>query len=255
MNNKTLPLQAPKIYWVFGIVGATLLLAGSVFGVDWANYFSGSNLVYPAIAKPFISLAAAFLVLLIGNNHLGKRDWWLLVGAFCCMVPTDILMTVVVLSPNLSVGSWVFMIGGVLSIIAHLFLIIRIAHGIPFLKKFNWAGIWLPILIYGLAGVILVTLWPELVRVGHALIAPIYTAFFCTTMWFAWENVRHKLYPRPNAWMVAIAATCWFGTEITGEIYNLGMGNISEVMFRLVWVFYGTNVVLWALSGYNWGRK
>jgi hypothetical protein len=23
-------------------------------------------------------------------------------------------------------------------------------------------------------------------------------------------------------------------------------------MFRLVWVFYGTNVILWALSGYRW---
>jgi hypothetical protein len=23
-------------------------------------------------------------------------------------------------------------------------------------------------------------------------------------------------------------------------------------MLRLVWVFYGTNVILWALSGYRW---
>jgi hypothetical protein len=88
--------------------------------------------------------------------------------------------------------------------------------------------------------------------VGHAAIAPAYTAFFCTTMWFAWETVRHELLPRPNAWMAAIAATCWFATEITGEIYNLSLGNISEIMFRLVWVFYGTNVVLWALSGFRW---
>ena len=71
-------------------------------------------------------------------------------------------------------------------------------------------------------------------------------------MWFAWKTVHHKLLPRPNAWMAAIAATYWFAIEITGEIYNLALEDISEIMCRLVWVFYGTNVVLWALSGFRW---
>jgi hypothetical protein len=74
-------------------------------------------------------------------------------------------------------------------------------------------------------------------------------------MWFAWETLRKRLYPRINAWMVSIAATCWYLTKISGEIYNLGLGNISEIIFRLVWVFYGTNVVLWALSVYKWKEK
>ena len=91
-----------------------------------------------------------------------------------------------------------------------------------------------------------------IVRVGHAAIAPAYTVFFCITLWFAAETLRRKLLPLPNAWMVTLAAACWFATEITGEIYNLGLGTISEVMFRIVWVFYGTNVILWALSGYRW---
>jgi len=115
--------------------------------------------------------------------------------------------------------------------------------------------LWLPVVIYGSAVALVVVLWNDMVRVGHAAIGPIYTAFFCTTMWFAWETVRHKLYPKPNAWMVAIAATCWYATEIAGEIYNLGLGNISEIMFRLLWVIYGANVVLWALSGYRWSKK
>jgi hypothetical protein len=52
--------------------------------------------------------------------------------------------------------------------------------------------------------------------------------------------------------MAALAATGWFFTEISGEIYNLGLGTLSEVMFRIVWVFYGSTVTLWALSGYRW---
>jgi len=242
-----------KLTWIFTVLAITLLLAGSIFGVDWANFFLSTSALYPAIGKPVITLFTMILVLSIGKDRLGNKDWWLLFAAFCCMLPTDILMSVVVVDPSLSVGSWVFMVGGVLSIIAHIFLITRLAsHGLPYFKKFKLTDLWLPVLIYGSAAVILIILWPDVLRVGHAAIAPAYTVFFCTTMWFAWETVRHKLLPRPNAWMAAIAATCWFATEITGEIYNLGLGNISEIMFRLVWVFYGTNVVLWALSGFRW---
>ncbi len=248
-------LSAPKRTWVLVLLGLILLLAGSVLGVDWANYFLGTNALYPAIGKPAITALAMLLVLSIGENRISNRDWWLLFAAFCCMLPTDILMSIVAVSPDVTVGSWVFMIGGVLSIAAHLLLIARLVHhGAP-----AWRGgdslpgrLWVPVLIYGLATALLIALWPDIVRVGHAGIAPIYTAFFCTTMWLAWETVRRKLLPKPNAWMVAIAATCWFATEITGEVYNLGLGQISEIMFRVVWVFYGTNVVLWALSGFAW---
>jgi hypothetical protein len=55
--------------------------------------------------------------------------------------------------------------------------------------------------------------------------------------------------------MAAVAATCWYLTEITGEIFNIGIGEISLVMFRIVWVFYGTNAVLLALSGYRWREE
>ena len=168
------------------------------------------------------------------------------------MLPTDILMSLVVVSPALSVGSAAFMVGGVLSIVAHIFLIIRMGRGLGYLKKYRLSNAWLPVLVYLSAVVILVLLWPDIVKVGHAAIAPAYTAFFCTTVWFSWEAVRRKLFPVPNAWMAAIAATCWYATEILGEIYNLGLGNISNITFCLVWVFYGANVVLWALSIYRW---
>jgi hypothetical protein len=250
-------LSVSKRAVVFSILGLILILAGSVFGIDWMNYFQGAKSLYPAIGKPIITLLAMVIVLITGSDRISDKDYGLLFAAFCCMLPTDILMSMVVISPSLSVGSWVFMLGGILSILAHIFLIIRISRGLPYLKK-GAGGIsrfWLPLAIYGSAVVVLLTLWTDIVRVGHAAIAPVYTAFFCTTMWFAWETMRNKLYPRINAWMVSIAATCWYLTEISGEIYNLGLGNISEIMFRLVWVFYGTNVVLWALSGYKWNKE
>lgn len=254
---KSSPLQGRKRVGVFALVGAILLLAGSVFGVDWTNYFLGTRALYPAIGKPLITLLALILVLLIGQNRLSRRDARLLLAAFCCMLPTDILMSVVAVRPEVSVGSAIFMVGGVLSILAHLFLILRLAgHGAPGWKKGERLGsnLWLPLSIFTLAAILLTLLWADIVRVGHAVIAPAYTVFFCITLWFAAETLRRGLLPRPNAWMAVIAAACWFATEITGEIYNLGLGTLSEVMFRVVWVFYGTNVVLWALSGYRWER-
>jgi hypothetical protein len=249
-----LVLEGTRLVWVFALLGATLLLAGSVFGADWINYVYKTGSLYPAFAKPGITLLSMVIVLIAGKYALEKRDWTLLLLAFCCMLPTDILMSVVVAVPGMTVGGWVFMIGGVLSIIAHIFLIIRVGRGFGYFKKFKISEIWLPVLIYGSAVVVIAVLWTDIVRVGHAVLGPVYTAFFCTTTWLAWETVRRKLYPAPNAWMVAIAATCWYITEIIGEVFNLGLGNISQVMFGLVWVFYGTNVVLWALSGYRWTK-
>jgi hypothetical protein len=252
LARQTIAISDIKRKVVFSILGFTLLLAGSIYGADWMNYFNQTSSLYPAIAKPCITLLAFVLVLIAGANKLERRDWTLLLLAFCAMLPTDILMSLVVVSPTLSVGGWVFMVGGVLSIIAHIFLIIRVGRGLHYLKNFQLKDLWLPLLIYGSAAVIVVFLWPDVVRVGHAVIGPVYTAFFCTTMWFAWETVRRKLYPVWNAWFVALAATCWFVTEILGEIYNLGLGTLSNITFGLVWVFYGVNVVLWALSGYRW---
>ncbi|PKO12140.1 MAG: hypothetical protein CVU39_25715 [Chloroflexi bacterium HGW-Chloroflexi-10] len=245
-------VSGKKLTIVVVILGFILVLAGSIYGVDWMNYFFNTGSVYPVYAKPVITLLSFFLVLIAGRHKFEQRDWILVLLAFCCMLPTDILMSLVVVSPALSVGSWVFMVGGVLSIIAHIFLIIRVGRGLGYLRKFRLSEIWLPLIIYGSAVVILLVLWQDLVRVGHAVIGPVYTAFFCTTVWLSWETVRRKLLPRPNAWMAAIAATCWYVTEILGEIYNLGMGNISNITFGLVWVFYGANVVLWALSVYRW---
>lgn len=243
-----------KFTWILILLGTSLLLAGSVYAADWMNFTYQSGALYPAAAKPCITLLAMLLVLIAGRNKLEKRDWTLLLLAFCCMLPTDILMSLVVVSPTLGVGGWVFMVGGVLSIIAHIFLILRVSRGWVAIKKFTLKDLWLPVLIYGIAALIVIILWKDLVRVGHGVIGPIYTAFFCTTLWLSAETVKRKLYPAPNAWLVTIAAACWFATEIFGEIYNLGLGTISNIFFCFVWVFYGANVLLWALSGYRWTK-
>lgn len=49
-------------------------------------------------------------------------------------------------------------------------------------------------------------------------------------------------------------ASCWFASEITGEVYNPGPGDFTHIFFCTVWMFSGENAFLQALSGYRWNR-
>lgn len=246
---------------VLSLVGVILLLAGSFIAVDWVIYLFGIETIYAGVAKPVASFVCLVIALWIGKDGIDRRDTLLLVSAFLCIVPVDILMSLVVFSPSMDVASPAFMIGGVLSIIAHLILIVRHGRGFPYLRSgfrlekgrgTSWSFLWLPVLIFGLYALSLLPLIKPMIRVGHLVIGLVYSGVVATSVWVAWETVRFDLYPRRNAWLVSIAMTCWYLTEIFGETYNVQIGTISDLAFNFVWVFYGTNIVCLALSGYRW---
>ncbi|HWQ58357.1 MAG TPA: hypothetical protein VN540_04985 [Clostridia bacterium] len=237
---------------LIGLTALALAVLSSAIAVDWMNYAYHSGSVYSFWAKPTVTLLS--FVLLLVMRKWSIRGWGMLVAAFACMFVTDILMSIVPLSAKETVGGTVFMVGGILSIAAHAILILRIRSDWHCVRKLTLRRSWLPLLTYGVAVVAIVILWKDIVRVGHAVLAPIYTFFFCTTMWFSWETVRSGLYPKPNAVMMGLAASGWFMTEIFGEIFNLDLGMISSVTFCLVWIFYGSNVMLWALSTVDWAK-
>ncbi len=81
-NTETI-IKSRKLVWVIVFVGMALLVAGSIFAVDWMNYFYQTGSLYPAAMKPVITLIAFILVLIAGRHKLEKRDWVLLLLAFC----------------------------------------------------------------------------------------------------------------------------------------------------------------------------
>ncbi len=254
-------MTAGKRTIVFSLLGLILLIAGSFIAVDWMIFLYGIQTIYAGVAKPVTSFICLSLVLLIGTDGIDRRDTALLRVAFVCIVPVDILMSIVVFSPGLTVASPAFMVGGVLSIVAHLLVIVRHGRGFPYLRsEFRranglegvWSFVWLPLVAYGACAAALIPLLKPMIAVGHAVIGLTYSACVATSVWIAWETVRFRLYPKPNAWMVSIAMTCWFITEIVGEIYNIQIGVVSKVLFNFVWVFYGTTIVCLAVSGYRW---
>lgn len=252
-------------FWFLGIM---ILLFISFFIVDWVIYFKNlENVYYAGIAKPTLTFLCFILVIYNKRDALDSKDWWLLFLAYCCMVPTDILMSIYGLSPNIAADSPLFMIGGILSIFAHFILAIRHGKGFPywkqqlsnetqpsnFLKRFL-QRFWIGLVVFGTGIIIVLILWRDIVNIGHTVIAPIYLAFFCMSTWIAWEAVKHKLYPKKNAVLIAIAMTAWFLTEVVGEIYNIGIGNPSEIAFRFVWVFYSTTIIALAFSSIDYSK-
>ena len=103
------------------------MIAGSYIAVDWVIFLFGIETIYAGVAKPVTSFICLILVVLVGRDGIDRRDTLLLLMAFACIVPVDIRMSLVVFSPGMSVSSSAFMVGGVLSIVAHLLLIVR--HG------------------------------------------------------------------------------------------------------------------------------
>jgi len=254
-------MQQRKRNLVISLVGVILLLAGSFIAFDWAIYLFGIETIYAGVAKPVVSLICLILALLVGSDGVDRRDTLLLVIAFLLIVPVDILMSVVVFSPEMSVSSPAFMTGGVLSILAHLVLLVRHGRGFPYLrsefrrergKASLGSFLWLPALIFSVWALVLISLFEPMARVGHLLIGLVYSGLAAASTWVAWETVRFELYPKLNGWLVGIAMSCWFATEILGETYNVQIGPISDVAFNFVWIFYGTTVVCVALSGYRW---
>ncbi|MBI5115449.1 hypothetical protein HZA56_03165 [Candidatus Poribacteria bacterium] len=257
-------MRGRKRVVVFALVGLILLIAGSFIAVDWMIFLLGIKTIYAGVAKPVVSSICLLLVSLIGRDGIDRRDTALLIFAFVCIVPVDVLMSVVVFYPGMTVASPAFMVGGVLSIVADVLLIIRHGRGFPYLRGITGTSkpranrgsfIWLPLLVYGIAVAVLIPLFKDMARVGHLTIGLVYSFFVAASMWVGWETVRQRLYPRLNAWMIGIGTTCWLITEITGEIYNIQIGRISNIAFNFVWIFYGTCIVCLALSGYRWGNS
>ena len=272
------PIKEKRLNWVLFVVCISILLFGAIFAVDWTvvlyEWFNLPGLIFPkpwgfeqtfftGVAKALNSVLCLVIVLMVLDSRLDKKDWFMLFFAFLFIVPTDVIMRIIDLSPSLTPSSPIFMVGGVTSILAHFVLFFRHGRGFPYwrkkkypeLQKKNWFQIlWLPVVIFGSAVVAIGFLWKDMVAIDHQIIGPAYTAFFCLNTWVAWEAVRYKLYPKRNAILAAIGVTLWYLTEIVGEIFNVGIGLPSAIAFQFIWMVYGPGILLIALSGIKYKK-
>jgi hypothetical protein len=226
------------------------------------NYLTGTQSTYPAYAKPIVSTLCAliaFAALLFG---LGKKDARLLSAALACIVVVDIMMSIYVYAAPSTLTPIAFLIGAALSIVAHLLLIFRHARGFAFLRAGGAAGnksvlyrFGFPLAFYIPVVIIFLVLIPWLNRVNQFWPSLFYAIVLTTSLWIAWETVRQKLFPRPNALLIALGVTSWFITELIGVVHNIEIGTISNIAMNLTWHFYMPAILLLAFSGFRWGEK
>lgn len=252
-----------KLVFVFAVVGAIIFISGMYFAVDWINFTYGHGNKFTSYAKAFTSLLCAIIAWAIGKDGIERNDTALLGVAFLCIVITDILAgTAEIMRSRASDATMlnIFVAGFVLSITAQLILIIR--HG----RGFRWlsprvsgrsiaATLSLPVLVYLIGGVSFFLLSPYLNEIGRFYPGLFHAVFLTTSVWVGWETVRNNLYPKPNAYMIAVAMTLWFISEIVGSIHKAQIGTVSAVCYIIAWLFYGPGILLLALSGYWWGSR
>lgn len=240
------------------MVAIAIVIMISFMIADWKAFFEGYQSIYSAIMKPMVSVVTGIIVFSMGKNALEEKDKKFLTMAYFFIIPVDISMSIVRFAPNPTIELIVFLIGGVLSIAAHVVLIWRHGKGFGYLKSKERSLISkiLPlIVIYSIITVIFIPLIPGFIKVGHLEIAAFYAGFLGLSTWIAYETIRNKLYPPTNAWLIFIAITCWLLTEIVGALYNIQIGVVSDIVFNIIWIFYGTNVILLSLSGYKWTEE
>ncbi|MCU0843326.1 MAG: hypothetical protein MUC76_00185 [Spirochaetes bacterium] len=258
MKNTETPQTAnPGLWLVIAASSGALFITGSFFSIDWINYLYGTNSVYPAFAKPAVSLLCALIVFGIGRNGLGSRDTLLLVVSYICIVIVDAAMSVWVYHDDASLKNAAFLIGAALSIIAHVLLIIRHARGFHFLRSGSTFArrAAFPLCFYVPVAVIFMFLAAPLHAAGQFYPSLFYALILTTSLWVGWETVRNHLFPARNAWLIAMGVSSWFATEIIGVLYNIRVESIAPICMIMTWLFYMPAILLIALSGHRWGTR
>ena len=244
-----------KIVWILAILGAALLLAGSVYAADWMNFAFQKSALYPAIAKPFITLLAFVLVLMTGRNKLGAAGLdaaaaGLLLHA-ADRYPDEPGGGQPDASGSAAGSSW--SAGCSRSSPTSSSSCASPGAGLPSRNSSSKIS-GCRLLIYGVAAVDrgdpvegpgarrACRHWSDL----HRLLLHHHVAF-------VGDGAPQALPPaqRLDGRHRRHLLVCH--RDLRRNLQP-GWGTVSDIVFRLVWVFYGTNVVLWALSGYRWTK-
>lgn len=247
----------PRLWLVIAASAGALFITGSFFSIDWINHLYGTGSVYPAFAKPVVSLLCALIVFAIGKNGLGAKDTLLLVAAYVCIVIVDAAMSVWVYHDDASLKKAAFLVGAILSILAHILLIIRHARGFRFLRSDTPLArrMAFPLCFYAPVAVIFAFLAAPLHAAGQFYPSLFYALILTTSLWVGWETVRDRLFPAQNAWLIATGVSSWFATEIIGVLYNIRVESIAPYCMIMTWLFYMPAILLIALSGHRWASR
>jgi hypothetical protein len=236
---------------VLVLVAVTMFVTGTYVGVDWAAFYHPFQTRFSGYAGYSRDLLCAVIVLLIGRSCLSAKDRRFLYAAFALTLVADYFLTL----ENLPLP------GTVIFLAVHGLLIGRHAQGLRAslaparrARTLRLLGV-SALIVFGGAGLLIWKVAPILARTGQLTLDVVYLLFLATSLWMAWSVFARSLYPRLNAWFIAIGMTLFFFCDVTvGLAVALGGTRQGLVLNDLIAFFYTPALLLLALSGFTWAR-
>ena len=242
------------------LLGSILALTSSFLTYEWTQYAFGvvniadPERLYSRLAKTLTSFLIFLMVMWVGDAGINQADPPKLKRAFIAIFLGDLLFLMDEFNPFFDyLAVLAFLAGQVL-------IILRNGQGLPAYwrgSRNKLGNILLGAGILVATGVLFfATLYPYVKETAFLYIIPIYALILDLALWTAWMSLRVGYFPRANAWLIVLGATCFFiGDYLVGFNLSLEPSMTRVTTMYLTWMFYAPAITLLALSGYRWGVK
>jgi len=242
---------------VLVLLGLILVLTSSFLTYEWTQYAFGivevtdPERLYSRLTKTLTSLLVFLLAIRVGDAGINQADPLKLKRAFFAIFLGDLLFLMDEFNPFFDyLAVLAFLAGQVL-------LILRNGQGLQAYWRGSRHKLWDILLGAGIlvatGALFFVTLYPSVKGTAFLYIIPVYALLLDLALWTAWMTLKVGYFPRANAWLIVIGATCFFiGDYLVGFNLSLSPSMARVTTMYLTWLFYAPAITLLALSGYRW---
>jgi hypothetical protein len=239
-----------------------LCLAASFFTFDWTQYYFGivrisdPELMYSRVAKTLTSFLIFLLAISVGDDGINAADPVKLRRCFLAIFGGDLLFLLDEIHPYFDYCAIVVFLCG------HIFIILRNGQGMrDYLRRKSRRRDFTGDIVMGTAILIGSALLFTFTLLGNLKGSPllyiliVYAAVLVISLWTGWTTLHTGYFPKPNAIMIAIGATCFFiGDFLVGFNLSLPPSLERSTTLFMTWIFYTPAIALFALSGYRWSQ-
>ena len=242
---------------VLALLALIICLVASFLTFEWTQVYLGAVRVsdpewmVSRLSKTLTSILVFVLAWSAGRDGLDPTDTHKLRLAFVAILTGDLLFLLDEIHPAFDYPAILaFLVG-------HVLIILRNGQG---LRDYLAGGRSLVTEMLAAVGILLgtailfvFTLLEHLWGSPMLYMILVYAIVLDASLWTGWISLRTGRFPRRNALLIAIGASCFFiGDYLVGFNLSLEPSMARVVTVFLTWLFYAPSITLFALSGYRW---
>lgn len=246
-------MKQKKRYLIFTMLALISVLSIAFIKIDWSSFFYNTYDINNPVTlnssriKLLVSLLSAFIVILIKNDGINKKDTQRLNIIYCLIFFAD--FNFYINNPKLAI-----VIFGVVQSL----LILRNGTGLRGFFKSSSTYDKLLVIFSGIIVFIVLStlfryfLYPYITSKLELYALSTYGFLVGYSFFIAWVSLKVRYFPIINSILVAIGMTFFLLCDFTvGVTILLNHDIYRTIASYLTWVFYTPALVLIALSGYK----